>query len=64
MTPQGEPFTLTHKVEGHRIVQSFSGPKGSKEAVYVLEGGQLHLHVRIHSKHLPEDVTYALSFTA
>jgi hypothetical protein len=63
-TPDGDAFTLTHRIHGDAIVQDFVGPKGSKETVYALHGNELRIQVRIHSKHLPEDVTYALSFKA
>jgi hypothetical protein len=63
-TPDGDEFTLTHEVENGRLVQTFFSSKGSKTTVFERQGDALRLHVTIHSKHLPEDVSYSMTFEA
>jgi hypothetical protein len=63
-TPDGDDYKLSHRIDGTRIVQRFVGPKGSKTATYVVNGDRLQVEVRIHSKHLPEDVVYDLSYVS
>lgn len=62
-TPQGEPYTVTTRLESSRIVQEFRLEQGGRRHVFALQpDGSLELRVRIFSDRLPRAVEYALTF--